>query len=56
VVRVEIFSEKGGTLKLANPFSTQKLTFTGSENYQICNGIIELYAETHDHFVIETQK
>jgi alpha-L-fucosidase 2 len=56
VVRVEVFSEKGGTLKLANPFSTQNLIFTGSNNYQICNGIVELDAETHDRFVIETQK
>jgi hypothetical protein len=56
VVRVEIFSEQGGTLKLTNPFSTQKLTCTGSDNYQICNEIIELYAEIHDRFVMETKK
>jgi alpha-L-fucosidase 2 len=56
VIRVEIFSEQGGTLKLANPFSTQELNFVGSGKYQITNGIIELHAETHDRFVIEAPK
>jgi alpha-L-fucosidase 2 len=56
VIRVEIFSEKCGTVKLANPFSTQELNFVGSGKYQITNGIIELHAKTQDRFVIEAQK
>ncbi|MCK0156287.1 hypothetical protein MWU65_03795 [Cellulophaga sp. F20128] len=39
---VQILSEKGGTIKLENPFTTKELEINGSESYTWNDGVLEI--------------
>jgi alpha-L-fucosidase 2 len=52
VIYVEIYSEKGGALKLANPMVEKELRITGSDNFKIRDETIEINTNVGDRIVI----
>jgi alpha-L-fucosidase 2 len=52
IEKVEIFAEKGGVIKLANPFAEKQ--FKGLKNMKEENGILEIEMKFGERVVIET--
>ena len=54
IEKIEIFSEKGGTIKLANPFG--ETNFKGLKNMKEENGILEINMKPGEKIVLEADK
>ena len=52
VIYVQVFSEKGGILNLANPFSDKSLIITGAEHTQVSEGLIVIKTKPGDQIEI----
>lgn len=52
VTNVKIYSEKGGTLKLVNPFVEKEVKIGGTDNFKINADQIEIKANVGDRIVI----